>query len=257
MYGKVFTSIWDGSLYGHLEATATLMALVTLCNAEGVVDMTHEAISGRTGWPIDFVKKGIAELEAVDPRSRTDESDGRRLIRMDENRDWGWLIVNYKKYREKKDLDVEREQSRERVRRFRERNSHVSKGNDQKRGVTDGNAPLRQAEAEAEAEAGERERTGVRTPSGNRLKHQEGSSRPKGTRIPENWKPSANGLELPSDFDLEGEGSKFRDYWTARADRGGVKLDWAATWRNWVRRAIEENRYARTARSGVGPRLLT
>lgn len=152
MYGKIFTSIWDGSLYGQLEATATLMALVTLCNADGVIDMTPEAISGRTGWPIEFVRKGIEQLEQPDSRSRTGDHDGRRLVRLDEHRTWGWLIVNYTKYREKKDLDTARDQNRERVRRFREREKQVTDSNDPSRNVTLCNGSSRQAEAEAEAE---------------------------------------------------------------------------------------------------------
>jgi hypothetical protein len=32
---------------------------------------------------------------------------------------------------------------------------------------------------------------------------------------------------------------KFCDYWRARAGPGGTKLDWDATWRNWVRSAAE------------------
>lgn len=28
----------------------------------------------------------------------------------------------------------------------------------------------------------------------------------------------------------------FLDYWRAKAGAGGVKRDWAATWRNWIRR---------------------
>lgn len=28
---------------------------------------------------------------------------------------------------------------------------------------------------------------------------------------------------------------KFRDYWTAKPGKAGTKLDWLATWRNWVR----------------------
>lgn len=31
-------------------------------------------------------------------------------------------------------------------------------------------------------------------------------------------------------------GETFRDYWRAKAGKEGVKLDWEATWRNWVRR---------------------
>lgn len=150
MYGKVFTSIWEGSLYGRLEASATLMALVTLCNADGVIDMTMEAISGRTGWPIGFIQAGIKELEQPDPRSRTADYEGRRLIKLDDHRDWGWVLVNYQKYREKKDLDVQRQQTRERVIRCRARQNSSSV---EKRSVTLCNAPKRQAEAEAYTEA--------------------------------------------------------------------------------------------------------
>jgi hypothetical protein len=30
-------------------------------------------------------------------------------------------------------------------------------------------------------------------------------------------------------------GDQFRDYWIAVAGAKGVKLDWLATWRNWIR----------------------
>jgi hypothetical protein len=30
-------------------------------------------------------------------------------------------------------------------------------------------------------------------------------------------------------------GEQFRDYWSAKAGSGATKLDWQATWRNWVR----------------------
>ena len=32
---------------------------------------------------------------------------------------------------------------------------------------------------------------------------------------------------------------KFRDYWLAKAGKDGAKLDWSATWRNWVRNSLE------------------
>ncbi|WEX79280.1 hypothetical protein PYH37_004466 [Sinorhizobium numidicum] len=35
----------------------------------------------------------------------------------------------------------------------------------------------------------------------------------------------------------QAEFEKFRDYWTAKAGRDAVKLDWPATWRNWIRNA--------------------
>ncbi len=66
----------------------------------------------------------------------------------------------------------------------------------------------------------------------------------KGTRLPEDWQPNPDLIETAtkaglsaSQFDREVE--KFRDYWAGRAGSQGVKLDWDATARNWMRQAAE------------------
>lgn len=41
---------------------------------------------------------------------------------------------------------------------------------------------------------------------------------------------------------LQAEHVKFVDYWTAKAGKDATKLDWDATWRNWIRRAAENPR---------------
>ena len=51
----------------------------------------------------------------------------------------------------------------------------------------------------------------------------------RGTRLPENWSPR------PEDGFDEVELAKFRDYWVSVAGQKGVKRDWDATWRNWLR----------------------
>lgn len=70
-------------------------------------------------------------------------------------------------------------------------------------------------------------------------------SRQRGTRIADDWKPSADDIESAraeglSDTQIAREVSKFLDYWRGRPGKEGIKLDWAATWRNWVRRHAEE-----------------
>jgi hypothetical protein len=37
------------------------------------------------------------------------------------------------------------------------------------------------------------------------------------------------------DLNIQKTFDGFRDYWIAKAGQSGVKLDWLATWRNWVR----------------------
>jgi len=49
----------------------------------------------------------------------------------------------------------------------------------------------------------------------------------RGSRLPPDWTPEG-------DYDRE-ELERFRDYWIAKAGKDGVKLDWQATWRNWLR----------------------
>lgn len=65
----------------------------------------------------------------------------------------------------------------------------------------------------------------------------------RGTRLPDDWEPEdpdfANEiLRDRAPIELE----KFRDYWRAQPGAKGVKLDWQATWRNWVRTANERQR---------------
>lgn len=59
------------------------------------------------------------------------------------------------------------------------------------------------------------------------------------SRLPADWLPSEDDISFceknrpdlkPSDV-----ACRFRDYWVAKPGKDGRKLDWSATWRNWVR----------------------
>jgi hypothetical protein len=38
-----------------------------------------------------------------------------------------------------------------------------------------------------------------------------------------------------SEAHVRNEAAKFRDYWVSKSGRDAAKLDWEATWRNWIR----------------------
>lgn len=133
MYGKIFDSIYDGTLAEDWRALITFQQFIVLCDADGMVDMTPQSISRRTGIPIEHIKAGIEILEKEDKYSRTPNESGKRIELIDDHRPWGWHIVNHEKYKNMRDADAIRAQTRERVRRHREK----------KRAVTDGNAPKR------------------------------------------------------------------------------------------------------------------
>lgn len=107
--------MYDGSLamVGPWEALVTFQQMIILADYEGFVDMTPEAISRRTIIPLEIIRKGIEELERPDAQSRDQTNDGRRIERISDNRDWGWKILNYTKYRQIRSAEERRAYMRE------------------------------------------------------------------------------------------------------------------------------------------------
>lgn len=72
-----------------------------------------------------------------------------------------------------------------------------------------------------------------------------GQTAARGTRLPNGWMPDpAVVAQMRSDHphvDLKAEHAKFTDYFRAQPGAKGRKADWNAAWRNWVRRAAEQN----------------
>lgn len=126
MYGKVYGSIYDGTLYGHWEAIVTMQQLIVLATPDGIVDMTPQAIAARTSIPLDIITKGISKLEEVDPYTRTPGEDGRRLVLIDEHRPWGWRLVNHWKYMRLRNMEQKREADRKRISDKRNKNNDVA-----------------------------------------------------------------------------------------------------------------------------------
>ena len=121
MFAKVFSQILDSSLAEDYQTRHVFEDLLKLCDINGVVDMTAEAIARRANAPLEIVKRGIAELEKPDPRSRNPEHEGRRIVRLDEHREWGWFVVNYSHYREIASEEQRREKTRVRVANYRQK----------------------------------------------------------------------------------------------------------------------------------------
>ena len=71
----------------------------------------------------------------------------------------------------------------------------------------------------------------------------------RGSRLAQDWFLSKSMGEWATqerpDLDVRQVAEQFKDYWAAQAGQKGVKLDWDATWRNWVRntKAVKPNPY--------------
>ena len=234
MYGKLFASMYEGSLYGQWQALVTFQQMIVLADCEGRVDMTPQALAARTSIPFEIIEKGIALLEAPDSYSRSADHDGRRIVRVDAARPWGWEIVNYKYYRNLATAEDKRRADRERIAAKRAVSQPVAKCRDLSVDV----ANVAYAEAEAEAE-GEVKEKNPPTPRGRGAR-----------RCPDSFELTpelrALSVELPPDFDLDGETAKFRDCEFAKP-----RTDWPAAWRTWMRKARDQRSYAKRAASAA------
>jgi uncharacterized protein YdaU (DUF1376 family) len=71
----------------------------------------------------------------------------------------------------------------------------------------------------------------------------------RGSRLASDWFLSKSmgdwATQERPDLDVRQVAEQFKDYWVAQAGQKGVKLDWDATWRNWVRntKAVKPNPY--------------
>lgn len=68
------------------------------------------------------------------------------------------------------------------------------------------------------------------------------TKRARGSRLPDDWAlPAKWGQWALSEgwieADIRFEAERFRDFWCSKAGKDATKIDWEATWRNWIRSA--------------------
>ncbi len=128
MFAKVFSQIYDSSIVEDSELRYTFMDMLVLADRNGVVDMTHEAIARRTNRPIETIRRTILLLEGPDKCSRTPDYAGARIKRLDDHREWGWMIVNYDYFRQLASEEQRREKTLTRVHKHRRKGEGNGEG---------------------------------------------------------------------------------------------------------------------------------
>ena len=118
-HGIVKSSIWSEPL-----ATRILwISMLAIKDENGFVSASRSGMARIANITMDDFEIGIKCLESPDPDSRTTEYDGRRIEKVE----GGWIILNHEKYRLHD--DIQRDKTRERVRRYRERCNAVTECN--------------------------------------------------------------------------------------------------------------------------------
>jgi len=126
----------------------------------------------------------------------------------------------------------------ERQRRFRENKKHNENLTERNGSVTANKHQIQNTDTEQK----ERE---VQTSQGEALPKIPKTKSSRGTRLtpdwdlPESWGEWAEKQGM-TPASIVRECDKFKDYWISKSGAGGTKNDWEATWRNWIRRHLED-----------------
>ncbi len=217
----MFRQMYRGTLAttGPWQAMVTFQQFIVLADNEGVVDMTPEAISRETTIPLKIITIGIEALEKPDPDSRTPDEEGRRIVKLADNRTWGWRITNYVHYRQ-----LKREEDRK---EYHRQYWHKRKLNKTQQLNTA--QPIAEAYAEAEANTDE-------------LKMEKSRAvRSTAHRLGEDFilTPERFFVAEAENIDPDREFARFKDHWRSASGATSRKLDWDAAWRNWCRKAAD------------------
>lgn len=215
MYGKIFASMYEGTLYGQWEAIVTMQQLIVLCDQDGIVEMTPPAIAARTSIPLEYIEKGLRILAEPDPYTRTPGNEGRRIELIDPDRPWGWRIVNHQLYRNLASEAERREKTRERVRKHREKQRDTGCN----AGVTPSNASnaIQITDTDADTDA-----------------RKEGRKRP----IPKNFSLDDGLVAYATERGLD-PADQLEAFALYHRSKGTKAADWRARFQMWCRKAVE------------------
>ena len=116
MYGKSFESQYDGSMVGAGLHVYGVWNYCIAKNRAGVIELNPKLLAFVFGCTEGEVSRGIEYLCAKDPKSRSKDEGGRRLVREGE---YQYRMVNWEKYDAMRNTLDRREYNRIKQRQYR------------------------------------------------------------------------------------------------------------------------------------------
>jgi hypothetical protein len=119
MYNKLFTKILDSSVWLAPDTTRLVwITMLASMDEDGFVAMkTPQNVANRALIPLPAAISALHTLESEDPEDKACPYHGKRLERVAD----GWVVLKAGEYRDIITRATRRVQTRERVKRFRER----------------------------------------------------------------------------------------------------------------------------------------
>jgi hypothetical protein len=244
-YTPLFSSLTTGTLYGRWPDIGLWTIVLSLADKNGVVDMTPNYLAGVTGLPAPEIISCMARFCEPDPHSRSKVEGGARLVLIDPTRDWGWLIVNHSKYREKARLMGKAELERE-------SGKNAERMRDRRRPPKTAADPLSDSDSDSDSDKNKN-----KTPPAIAGSPARAPRSAHATRLPEDFEltPKRRAIAEAEKADPDREFLNFTDHWKSASGAKARKNDWDATWRIWCRRAPDFQRANRRVTPSDEPKL--
>lgn len=127
-FTKLFSSITDSSIWSEDSDTKVVwVTLLAMADSKGIISASIPGLSKRSGVSMKKTEEALTKFEGPDKYSRSKEFEGRRLLKIDD----GWQLLNYTKYRERRNEAERKEYLKEYMREYRTKavNNTVNKVN--------------------------------------------------------------------------------------------------------------------------------
>jgi hypothetical protein len=216
---KFYPSNWRGSQSLKLVSMAARgLWIEMLCIMHEAEPCGHLVRNGRALTPLQLASMVGAQLQDVETWLSEMEDAG---------------VFRRKKSGVIYSVKMEKDENRRRI----GRETGLRGGNPKLRNDSENELPLNGTPYTTRALRGQRpEDRKKETPIGAK----------KGSRLSSDWRPTDTDMDYAlgkglsqARVDLIGE--KFCNYWTAKSGAQATKIDWPATWRNWVLTEIEHS----------------
>lgn len=219
-YTKLFSSITNSTIVCEPVPTRWLwVTMLAMVKRDGCVYSSIPGLARVANLSREDTEAGLQCFLSPDPDSRSNEFEGRRI----EEIDGGWRLLNYAKYGAIRSAEERREYKRKWAADHRQADKRVDT-------IVDKVDKVDRVDP-----------TSTNTNTSTNTKNQKQKPLARGSRLPAKWWPSdelrAWARETRKDIDHKTETEAFVDYWIGIAGARGVKLDWDATYKNWIRRA--------------------
>ena len=224
-FTKLFSSITESTIWMESDATRIVwIAMLAMADHQGRVWASIPGLAHCARVDLAECQTALAAFLGPDPYSRTNDYEGRRI----EAIDGGWKLLNYKKFREMKDVMAARESKRKWAEKNRKK---VDKKVD-----SDVDSRSQEIQEEVEVEVEVEVEAEVET-------HTHAETKPKPKK-----KPKKNACAWPDGFVLTDKmaeyarsqrlmdpGGVFESFRVSALAKGYKYVDWESAWQSWCR----------------------